>query len=257
MVAERRVRSLPGVERSEAATTLNWYDAADRLVEVQEPYESALTPGMAPFQAGNENDFYPFPWRTRYLYDLSQNAAVSFDGASFLAHGNLYQTQSYLEATTSTPISGPHWEPIKGQAFDALDRLVDKMTTEVCPDQYASGGTGPVLCPAVVEHTTSTYDESGEAGLLGQVTNADGTAHLFVSYDTAGRPITEQQETLPGAAPSFYRATEYDPDGRPVSETNPVGMQTWAYDADGRVTQTNEPSALANASAMQYSYGLD
>jgi len=240
--------------KNEAATTLNWYDAADRLVEVQEPYESALTPGMVPFQTGNENDFYPFPWRTRYLYDLSQNAAVSFDGASFLAHGNLYQTQSYLEATTSTPVSGPHWEPIKGQAFDALDRLVDKMTTEVCPDQYAAGGTGSVLCPAVVEHTTSTYDESGEAGLLGQVTNADGTAHRFVSYDPVGQPITEQQVSLPGAAPSFYRATEYDPDGRPVSVTNAVGTQTWSYDADGRVTQTNEPSALANASAVQYSY---
>uniref|UniRef100_E6Q304 DUF6531 domain-containing protein n=1 Tax=mine drainage metagenome TaxID=410659 RepID=E6Q304_9ZZZZ len=240
--------------KNEAATTLNWYDAADRLVEVQEPYESALTPGMAPFQVGNENDFYPFPWRTRYLYDLSQNAAVSFDGASFLAHGNLYQTQSYLEATTSTPISGPHWEPIKGQAFDALDRLVDKMTTEVCPDQYAAGGTGPVLCPAVVEHTTSTYDESGEAGLLGQVTNADGSVHNFVSYDALGRSILQTEKTLFQPAPVLYRQYQYDVDGRPTDISNPVGMQTWAYDADGRVTQTVEPSSLDNAGTIAYGY---
>ena len=239
--------------KNEAATVQNWYDAADRLVEVQEPYESALTPGMTPFQTGNENDFYPFPWRTRYLYDLSQDGSVAFDGASFLAYGNLYQTQSYLASPTASPTTAPHWEPINAQAFDALDRLVDKMTTQVCPDQLAAGGTGPVLCAPVVEHTVSTYDGIGEAGLLSNVQNADGiTALGYATYDSTGR-VTAETQTY-GTDTSPYRSYVYDADGRPTAITNAVGTQTWSYDQDGRVAQTVEPTALQNAGVIAYGY---
>ncbi|MHB8462918.1 MAG: hypothetical protein ACYDA1_09745, partial [Vulcanimicrobiaceae bacterium] len=241
--------------KNEAAITQNWYDGSDRLVEVQEPYESQLTPGMAPFQQGNENDFYPFPWRTRYLYDISQNAAQGFDGSYFSAHGNLFQTQSYVASATSTPVTAPHWEPINAQAFDALDRPIDKMTTQVCPDQLPARGTGPVLCAPVVEHTVSTYDASGELGLLASTQNPDGTMLQYTAYDSLGRSTTQlQSPPIVPPATTLYRAFVYDADGHPISIANGVGIQTWAYDQDGQVTQTTEPTALQNAATINYGY---
>jgi YD repeat-containing protein len=176
----------------------------------------------------------------------------SFDGTSFLAYGNLYETQSYLGSPTSTPQYGLHWEPINAHAFDALDRLTSKLTTKVCADQYGSDGTGPVLCPPTVEQQTSTYDASGEYGLLSQTTNADGTALVDASYDAVGRLLTRNAVFSGNASP--YSSYTYDPDGRTTSVTNPVGTQTWEFDADGRLTQTVEPSALQNYAAINYAY---
>ncbi|MHB8147569.1 MAG: DUF6531 domain-containing protein [Vulcanimicrobiaceae bacterium] len=239
--------------KNEIATTQNWYDGSDRLIEVQEPYESALTPGMVPFQAGNENDFYPYPWRTRYLYDLSQGGTQIFNGTVFAAHGNLFETQSYLGSSTSTPNTAPHWEPIHGQAFDTLDRLADKMTTAVCPNQYSSG-IGPVLCASTVEHTISTYDGNGEYGLLTEIENADGSSLTNAAYDNDGHLTSQTQASAanPGAMP--YRTYLYDADGRPTSIQNAVGTQTWQYDQDGRVQQTTEPTTLQNYATISYGY---
>ena len=50
----------------ELATKTTWYDGADRVVEVEEPYESKMVNAA-------ENDYYPYAWLTRYVYDLSRD----------------------------------------------------------------------------------------------------------------------------------------------------------------------------------------
>ena len=117
---------------------------ADRLVEVEEPYESGL-PAVPDFPTENDNDYYSTHWITRYVYDLSQDQLQTFDGTSVLAYGNLFETESYLSSPLSTPITSPHFEPIKAQGFDALDRLTDTLTTEVCADQFGTEGTARFL----------------------------------------------------------------------------------------------------------------
>ena len=116
----------------------------------------------------------------------------AFDGMPVSGHGNLFMTQEYL----GTSSSAAQWEPVSGQSFDALDRLVSKLTTEVCP-----AGTGDALCsPTVERQATSCYDQNGQYGLVSVVENADETALFNVSYDADGRLLNQEIGTTTGGA---------------------------------------------------------
>ena len=154
-----------------------------------------------------------------------------------LAYGNLFETESYLSSPLSTPITSPHFEPIKAQGFDALDRLTDTLTTEVCADQFGTGGNGAVLCPPTVERQLTTYDADGEYGLLSSVENANLTSLANTEYDADGRLI---DQTASGTTP--YRSYVYDADGNATSIENAVGTRR------GRTTRTTtspRPSSQA------------
>ena len=76
-----------------AGMTCNFYDGLDRLVEVKQPYDSSF-------------DLYTNPWITRYLYDLTGNLQT-FQGNSFYAYGNLFQTQELLPQTPAVQSHRP------------------------------------------------------------------------------------------------------------------------------------------------------
>lgn len=95
--------------------TTKWYDGADRLVEVQLPYDGW--------------DIQAYPWSTRYIYDLSQGNTTTYSGMGLKGYGNLVSTQELLSGTvwqpsnaTAYPISSGTWTDVRATSYDALDR---------------------------------------------------------------------------------------------------------------------------------------
>ncbi|HUY39981.1 MAG TPA: DUF6531 domain-containing protein [Candidatus Dormibacteraeota bacterium] len=213
--------------------TYKFYDADDRLVEVEQPYDAT-------------SDTYTNPWITRYFYDLSQNGHVSFNygGTNYSAHGNLFKTvellpsgttysatRGYLPATpepSPTPVANTAYQDTKGTAFDALDRPTAKYSF-VAP-QSTPG-------PDTVNTETLTYDSAPTTlGLLAQDCNALSQCQTF-SYDARG---SESSLTFSDSTPS--RTMAYDPDGRLTSATSSTfGTQSYTYDADGRLSTSQDP----------------
>lgn len=223
-----------------ASTTTKWYDGADRLVEVREPQD--------------QHDVYGFAWLTRYIYDLSQNGTYtrpSIGGQQLVAYGNLAATQECLSGTTVTapystkPTSCTFTNmEIKGQAFDALDRMVKK---------YAFSGNS-------LSTETLNYDASGEAGLLSSDCKSSPSLTLpctAYNYTTLGQTYAIAHNDG-GVTPDFTYT--YDPDSRTTSvayTSNPSSAQKYSYDADGRLTQSIEPAGMPTAATLTYHYYAD
>ena len=197
-------------------TTQNFYDGADRLVEVALP-----------------GDVTSSPVYTRYLYDLSAGGSVAVGGLSVRAYGNLYRTQEYTPTTISV-ITNPSqstssaFVDVRGQGFDALDRLVEKITF-------------PPNTNTTAVEATSAYDTSSATlGLLASTTDAIGET-AAMTYDALGRETGVTFSGDNGTTPA--RTYAYDQNGRPVIVTSSVyGVQTSAYDADGRPKSVTKPS---------------
>ncbi|MBV8369761.1 MAG: RHS repeat protein, partial [Candidatus Eremiobacteraeota bacterium] len=205
--------------------TTKWYDGADRLVEVEQPQDPS--------------DYYPYPWLTRYLYDLTQNGNVWIAGTSFPAHGSLFKTQEWL---TGPGASSPSWTDLHGNAFDALDRAVAKYTF--------SPSANTTLSTA-----TTLYDgSSATLGLATSQTDPLGQTTTF-SYDELGRTVGLGFTGDGGVTPA--KAFTYDPNGRQVTASGAVyGTQTTSYDADGRVREVDESTngSVSSPARLTYDY---
>ena len=201
-----------------AGTTTKWYDGADRLVEVAQPFVSSATDQAA--------------WMTRYLYDLSSGGTVPLTGStSFQAYGNLYKTQTLLGT----------WTDVRGSAFDALDREVQKFAYSI-PDHH-------------LETTTQQYDATtATLGKLTSKTNPNLERATY-SYDEAGRVAGVQYSGDHGLTPA--ETYQYDPDGKNVGVTSSqFGIEQHAYDGDGRLTAVIEPTGggLTDPAHINYTY---
>lgn len=213
-----------------AATITKWYDGDDRLVEVEEPSDPRTG-----------YDAVTYPWLTRYLYDLAQNQTVTIPGeATFSAHGNLYETQEYLPgnaADVDGTYTAPLWTPLRGTAYDALDRPTA---------QYeVSFGTQP--------KTSDAYGEDGNYGLLSSTTTGTGQRAAF-SYDADGEQTSETFSNDPAETPS--RTYTYDPDGSVNSVQSSLGTASYNYDADGRLIGETEPNVTSgyDPATLTYTY---
>ncbi len=223
-----------------AATTSRYYDGEDRLVEV--------------VQAQDSSDIYTKPWITRYIYDLSQNGAyarLTYQGQSLMGYGNLIKTQEFLPpgqtlTTHYTSMTPTQFEDLKGQSFDALDRVVSKLQS------VNTGGTSDV-----VNKDSNVYDTSGNYGLLASSCNA-----LNVCTSNAYDSLAETtQATFSDSTPT--KSFTFDADGRLASVANTYATQTFTYDADGRETQSVESlgmigtTPLTSAATLTYHYYAD
>ncbi len=221
---------------SGAGPVRKWYDAEDRLIEVQQPTDPS--------------DFYTFPWSTRYLYDLTQGGLVSVGGsAGFRAYGGLYKTQEVLPAGTvsaqwneSGSSSGPSagtgngvWQDTAGTAFDALDRPVAT---------YRNTGNSLIA-------VSNTYDGGGGGlGQLSQTCNANNECQSF-TYDARGQKVM----TTFNVGSSTTQSFGYDENGRLATAANGVGSITDGYDADGRKTSRHETVGSVQAAIAYWYYG--
>lgn len=212
-----------------AGTTIKWYDGDDRLVEVQQP------------QDPNGNDYYSYPWMTRYIYDISQGQNVSVDGASFRAYGNLYKTQEYIPSNPivqsgSAPAS-PQWSDVRGTSFDALDRTLGSY-------ENAFGPTPKV---------TNSYDATGYYGLLSQTQDAVGEQGVLTYYATGW--LQQKQYQNDGGLTPWLTYT-YDPDGHATTiNSTQFGAENHKYDADNNLTTVAEPQGGNYVSPATITYG--
>jgi YD repeat-containing protein len=227
-------------------TTTNFYDGDDRLVEVMMPYDSRTVSNSTPT---TPYEAYPFPWMTRYLYDLTEPGSTtplgtpSISGVGTVsAYGNLFETEEWLPGnatvTAGTAPAAPAWLPTRGNSFDALDRALNKY-------ELAFGST---------PESSNTYDCNGESGLLCQVQNAMSQITSY-TYDSDGHT---SGVSFTGAAPlASNRNYTFDADGRTASVTSSMGTMTYTYDGDGRETMTNEPGGQTGATTVCYGYYAD
>jgi YD repeat-containing protein len=213
--------------------TTKWYDGADRLVEVQQPYDST--------------DIQAYPWSTRYIYDLSQGGTTTYRGRGLAGYGNLVSTQELLSGTVWEPafnqyysIATASWTDVRATSFDALDRPVSSYE--------AAFGDQPKI--------TNSYDGPGAAGLLSSVQLATNELKSFV-YDNLGRRTDVAYPNDPSGTvtPAVHEA--YDADGRVTSRTtSALGTETLAYDATGAVTSVTEPASVGGGT-IAYTYYAD
>jgi YD repeat-containing protein len=221
---------------SVAGTTTNLYDGADRLVEVQKPYDSRTYGDSAGY------DYYPYPWITRYFYDLTQGGTVSVGATTGIkAYGNLFKTQEYVSVWGGAAV----WSDLNGNGFDALDRATAKYAYQ------------PVLSGDSEVTWTTTYD--GSSASLGLVTQkADPRGNLTsYQYDSIGRTTNISFPSGPDVPNSGSRSYSFDPDGRTVAATSSVlGTQSYVYDADGRLTSESEPNYSGATSPATLTYAF-
>ena len=216
-----------------AGVTKKWYDGADRLVEVQQPYDST--------------DIQAYPWSTRYIYDLSSGGTTAYRGRGLAGYGNLVSTQELLSGTVWEPafnqyygIATASWTDVRATSFDALDRPVSSYE--------AAFGDQP--------KTMNTYDGPGAAGLLSSVLLATNELKSLV-YDGLGRrtDVAYPNDPTGSVTPAIHEA--YDASGHVVSRTtSTLGTETVAYDATGAVTSVTEPASLGGGT-IAYAYYPD
>lgn len=215
-----------------------WYDAADRLVEVQEPSDSRTwTP--APSASPPYNNPMPYdlsgPLLTRYFYDLAAGGTVGIGSVTGLqAHGGLYKTVLYLPNGT-----GYSWQDKNGNAFDSLDR-------PVAGYKYAPGDT-------TLHSSAATYDGGGYLGLENHACN-EATECQDTTFDDLARAL---QVSFSGGNGEPTRTYVYDPDGRIASVTSSVyGTQAYVYDAEGHVVTSTEASSggVTSPATLTYEY---
>jgi len=220
--------------------TDNWYDGADRLVEVKLPHDSRTLPN------GSSYEYYSYSWMTRYLYDLSQSNTVSFYGGAFRAYGNKFQTQEYLGTQSSA-----NWIPVNATSYDALNRTVTAFRTAVCGNGAPSG---PDLCSATITQATNGYDGSGLVGLRSSYANAANQISTF-TYDNANRlSAVGFSDSTPG------RQYTYDPDGNIVTVTSArFGTQSYVRDGANNITSVSEAQngGVTLPAILSYAYYPD
>jgi YD repeat-containing protein len=218
-----------------AGVTQKWYDGADRLVEVQQPYDA--------------NDIQAYPWSTRYIYDISNGGVTPYRGMGLAGYGNLVVTQELLSGTvwapettynTTYPLSTGTWTAVRATSFDGIDRAVSSYE--------AAFGDQPKL--------TNTYDAPNYPGLLTSVRLATGEVKTY-TYDGLGRMTDTTYPNDPGGSvtPSIHQI--YDAAGHVVSRsTSALGSQTVTYDAAGSITSLTEPPSLGGGT-IGYHYYAD
>jgi YD repeat-containing protein len=216
-----------------AGVTTKWYDGADRLIEVQQPYDAS--------------DIQQYPWSTRYIYDLSQGGVTPYRGMGLPGYGNLVATQELLSGTVWAPaygqtygISSAAWTDVRASSFDALDRPLSAYE--------AAFGDQP--------KTTNGYDGPGAAGLLSSVRLASGELKSYV-YDALGRRTDVLYPNDPNGTvtPSIHEG--YDADGHVTSrQTSVLGAESIAFDSTGAVTSVTEPASLGGGT-ISYGYYAD
>jgi len=213
-----------------AATLLAWYDGDDRLIEVQEPRDSRY-------------DLLSYPWSTRYIYDLSQNGLLEWNGnVAVHAHGALWAIERYLdggvEDTYSLPNGTPAWVNVEGYSLDALDRQTERITFVPSTDTY--------------NETTDNYD-TVNLGLLDSRTNAVGDTTQY-TYDNQSRvtSISFTNGSVSYATPA--ESMMFDANGRVTSITSAAfGTESYAYDRNELLTGVTTPSGGAGLSWMHQS----
>ena len=225
-----------------AGTTQKWYDGADRLVEVAMPQDPS--------------DRYPFPWLTRYIYDLTQGGTVSVFGRAVRAYGGLAKTQQWLANPTPVwtepgwssmnappppALGAPAWTAVSGSAFDALDRTVSEYReTLTRSNTYDTPSNTP-------------GSPSNALGLLAQTCNGASEC-ASLQYDERANVAQETFSTSSSPAQQFV----YDENSRTVAASSAGGSVTMAYDGDGRETRRSQTVALTGRSAsIAYHYYAD
>jgi len=205
-----------------AGVTTNWYDGADRLVETSLPHDPT--------------DYYPFPWETRYLYDLTQGGSVSIAASqSYNAYGGLYKTQEFMTSAYSGLPTG--WIDLKGTATDALGRITAAY-------KY-SPGNGLV-------NSTKTYDGAGDLGLLTSEQNAAGDVSTYTYTD---RDLLLQKSFSGSITPT--RTYSYDLNGRVVNiNSSMFGDDRRQYDFAGELISRSEPTGggITDPVTLTYNY---
>jgi YD repeat-containing protein len=206
-----------------AGTTNKWYDGADRLVEVGLPHDPS--------------DAYSSTWLTRYQYDLTQSGTVTIAGTSYRAYGGLFKTQEWVPPSGS---SSPAWLDLRGSAFDGLDRVVTKYS-------FSPSST------TALRTTTTTYDASSNTlGLLASATDPLGETTAY-TYNELAKPVDVKFSGDGGVTPE--KSFVYDANGRVTSATGAAyGTQTNHYDADGRLSEFDEPTSGAVTAPAKLTY---
>ncbi len=230
------------------AVKTNWYDGASRLVETEVPHdERAFSLGL-----NQRVDVYPFPWLTRYIYDLTQGGLVSVSGSpQFTAYGNNYATQELLPV--NSVLDGEHggptaWVDTRGRSFDALDRVV--ATYSYPPGTCVDGAP----CQGSPSASRTSYDVSGALGLASAIVDPLSQTTNF-SYDTLGRVSVVSYANAQNPTPT--ETYGYDPDGRAVSIlSSTLGTQSYGYDPDGRLSTAVDPSVNGSnfPATLTYAY---
>jgi YD repeat-containing protein len=211
--------------------TSKYYDGADRLVEVQLPYDGW--------------DVQGYPWSTRYIYDLSQGGTTTYRGMALTGYGGLVATQEFLSGTIWQPSIGVvyapssgTWTDVRATAFDALDRAVSSY-------EAALGN---------VPKERNAYDATGEAGLLSSVTRATNEVVSY-SYDSVGRRTMVGYQNDGGVTPTVQLT--YDPAGRIATQTTgTLGSEILVYDGAGELLTLTEPTTLGGGT-ISYGYYPD
>jgi YD repeat-containing protein len=240
-------------------TTYDWYDGADRLIEVEEPSDPS-------------DKFANSPWVTRYLYDLTQNGqdviASEQNQQTLSAHGNMYTVQGYFPASTASFIDNDTgWRDESGTAYDALDRTTTQYslppsagsTAAWQPETYTYDQQNLSPCPTDTQVSTCSNDNgllSSETSPLGVTTHYgyDSTGNLaWTSYSNEG--VTP----CSGNGGTPCTANLYDADGRLTSAWTSQfsSPETYTYNAAGQVTQSIEPASTQATATTTYSYYPD
>ncbi len=224
--------------------TYRWYDGADRLVEVSLPNDST--------------DYYPFPWLTRYIYDLSQGAQVMVGENTYgyryaYAYGNLYKRQTCATAIIQqydNPGSSCRWIDQNGAGFDGLDRQISQF--------YYQPGT-EIQTTTISYDSTSGISSSPTLGLETSRSSAIGELTAY-SYDAAGRvseiAFTNNPNSYQASFPTPTRNYVYDASGRVESiATSAFGAKTYTYTPDGKLSTVTEPTGGTGEAMTPYASG--
>jgi hypothetical protein len=164
---------------------------------------------------------------------------VSTQTAAFAAHGNLFDTQVFVDmgwgVQNVTWDQKPQWVDHTGNAYDALDRSTAKYNMARSPS--------PIL--------TTTYDATNQLALPASATKITGETTNY-AYNAAN--IVASISFSGGATTTPSRTYTYDPDLRATAIlSSAVGTQAYAYDADGRVVTATEPSGQGG-NVISYTY---
>jgi len=212
---------------SVSATTTYYLDSAERTVETVLPTDS--------------RDFYPYPWATRYLYDISGASGTSgtntvSDGAhtsTLSSHGGRFAVQRYVPDTTQIllnggAIPGARWTDIQGFGYDAIDRQTQRLI--VAPAAHAFVAT------------QYAYDQSPNSyGLLSAINGPLGGAAY--TYDGGENVATETPWAAAGSVAQSPMRYSYDGDGNLLSAASTAfGTTSYTYDAAGNPLTVQEPS---------------
>lgn len=212
---------------SSSAATTYYLDSAERIVETVLPPDS--------------RDFYPYPWATRYLYDLTGTSGTNgvntiSDGVhtvSFASHGGRFDVQRFVPNSTGLLMNGSalppfQWTDVQGFAYDALDRQTQALMVAPAKNAFVA--------------TEYAYDQSPNSyGVLSAVNGALGGA--MYTYDGGENVATETPWAAAGSIAQASMRYSYDGNGNLLSATSAAfGTTSYTYDAAGNTKTKQEPT---------------